>query len=178
MDIQANGTRQVGIRVNRRKYSNPFLMVLCQWPSACSVAPSPVFPATPLYCQIGIDWMILLIDVNVDPLSFALSFDQSWRLNSLQRWIRKQMIAMRSYWQQNFCEIIYRYMYLLKILCVVNHNSLCQDAPITRRRCIVSQRCLVDEWSPWETRQQGCRGDDDQVAYFWIRSFWLFSVVV
>nr|CAH0103778.1 unnamed protein product [Daphnia galeata] len=36
--------------------------------------------------------------------------------------------------------------------------------PQQQRRCIVAQPCRLADWSPWETLQQGCRGDDDQVV--------------
>lgn len=36
--------------------------------------------------------------------------------------------------------------------------------PQQQRRCIVAQPCRVADWSQWEIRQQGCRGDDDQVV--------------
>lgn len=53
--------------------------------------------------------------------------------------------------------------------CQTNHtqNSWCGNKnlsePSQQRRCVVIQPCRVADWSPWETPQQGCRGDDDQV---------------
>ena len=57
---------------------------------------------------------------------------------------------------------IYAHLYFLW-----NENSWCGEAmslqPQQQRRCVVTQPCRVADWSSWETPQQGCRGDDDQV---------------
>ncbi len=102
--------------------------------------------------------------------SVALSDDSTehiWFLvlyNSLPRLRPGRQIKnclIRHFWRFFFFFSVWIY------LCYIR-TSWCGDTsqpqPQQHRRCIVAQPCRVADWSPWETLQQGCRGDDDQVT--------------
>jgi hypothetical protein len=86
--------------------------------------------------------------------------DDSLFYNSLPRLLPSGKIT------KIFVNLIFVTRFCLDLFMIWNSwcGNTSKPQPQQQRRCIVAQPCRLADWSPWETLQQGCRGDDDQVT--------------